>query len=123
MNSLANWPCPALCAADLGPRTTMRVGGRAEWLLEPRTPDELRAAWSAARERGGIPRILGGGANLIISDGDLPGVVIATGQLRRLYRPQPDQASAFDQEPTHAVAFDRESDPRLVAWCGTSLPA
>lgn len=101
----------------------MRVGGRAQWLLEPRDPDELRAAWVAARERDLPVRILGGGANLIIEDGELPGVVIATGQLRRLFRPQPDEADAFDPSPSRAVALDRESDTRLVAWCGASLPS
>jgi len=101
----------------------MRVGGRAQWLLEPRDPEELRAAWVAARERGFVPRVLGGGANLIVEDGDLPGVVIATGQLRRVFRPRPDGGDAFEQEPSGAIAFERERDTRLVAWCGASLPS
>lgn len=101
----------------------MRVGGRAQWLLEPRNPEELRAAWLAARERGLEARVLGGGANLIIEDGELPGVVIATAQLRRLFRPHPHQDNAMDQEPGAAVALERERDPRLVAWCGASLPS
>ena len=101
----------------------MRVGGRAEWLLEPRDPEELRAAWVAARERGLPVRVLGGGANLIIEDGELSGVVIATAQLRRVFRPQPDEGDVFDPQPSRAVAFEREADPRLVAWCGASLPS
>jgi len=101
----------------------MRVGGRAEWLLEPRDPAELRAAWLAARERGFTPRVLGGGANLIVDDGELPGVVIATAQLRRLFRPTPDGGDALDQAPSGAVALERERDTRLVAWCGASLPS
>jgi UDP-N-acetylmuramate dehydrogenase len=101
----------------------MRVGGRVQWLLEPRDPEELRSAWAAARERGFVPRLLGGGANLIVDDGELPGVVIATAQLRRLFRPQPDEGDAFEQGPTSAVAHERERDPRLVAWCGASLPS
>ena len=66
-----SWPCAALRDVDLSPRCTMRVGGRAAWLLEPGDPDELREAWCAARERGLEPRILGGGANLLIDDGEL----------------------------------------------------
>jgi hypothetical protein len=47
------WPCAGACARpSLSARTTLRVGGRAEWLLEPAHPDELVAAWCAARERG-----------------------------------------------------------------------
>ena len=41
-SSEASWPCAALQGAELASRTTMRVGGRAQWLLEPATPDEAR---------------------------------------------------------------------------------
>jgi UDP-N-acetylmuramate dehydrogenase len=113
----------------------MKVGGRAEWLLEPADPEELRRAYLRALELGHAPRVLGGGANLIVADGVLPGVVIATDRLRRLFRPSPDapagasealdvgaglsvsiaDARAFWSERAHA-------DPRLVAWCGVSMP-
>ena len=47
-----NWPCAAVYRAELAPRTTLRVGGRVEWLLEPAHPDELVEGWRAALERG-----------------------------------------------------------------------
>jgi UDP-N-acetylenolpyruvoylglucosamine reductase len=65
----------------------MRVGGRAQWLLEPANPEELVRAWNAARERGYLPRILGGGAKLVIEDGELDGVVITTARMRYILRP------------------------------------
>ena len=122
----AEWPCAALYDADLGSRTTLRVGGTAEWLLEPSDPEELVSAWKAARELGVTPRVLGWGANLLVADGQLPGVVIATDRLNRSFRPMPDARTveeAFQPQPSGAVAFDRESDPRLVAWVGAGLPA
>jgi UDP-N-acetylmuramate dehydrogenase len=124
MSSTLNWPAAALADEDLSARTTMHVGGRAQWLLEPANPDELQRAWVAARERGFDPRILGGGANLIVEDGLLPGVVIATDRLKRCFRPMQD-ASDFDSElPDVRVApRERDVDPRLIVWCGTSMPA
>ena len=62
------WPCVALPRADLAGRTTLRVGGQAEWLLEPATPEEFQDAWRSVRERGRVPRLLGGGADLVIDD-------------------------------------------------------
>jgi UDP-N-acetylmuramate dehydrogenase len=109
----------------------MRVGGRVEWLLEPADPGELRAAYLAARERGFVPRILGGGANLIVGDGTLPGVVITTERMRRLFRPL-DVAGGDALDPRIAerageaalvAPVDRERDPRLVAWAGATLPS
>ncbi len=128
MNSLLNWPCAALPRAALADKTTMRVGGRAEWLVEPANPDELVRAWSASRERGFLPRILGGGANLVIEDGELEGVVMATSRLRYILRPnlnedpqgewslREDRARALDAVPSR-------DDTRLVAWCGATIPA
>src|SRR5262245_66664850 len=87
MTSSKSWPCAALPNASLADRTTMRVGGAAEWLLEPTSPQELREAIVASREDGIEPRILGGGANLIVADGVLPGVVIATSRMQHVIRP------------------------------------
>lgn len=103
----------------------MRVGGAAEWLLEPSTPDELRRAVVAAREEGFTPRILGGGANLIIDDGVLPGVVITTDRIKRLFRPEVDGPrtvrDATEMAPRVAPA-PREEGLRFVAWAGVSMP-
>lgn len=126
--SSTDWPCAALRHAELANRTTLRVGGRVEWLLEPATPAELEAAHRAAVERGLRPRILGGGANLIVDDGLLPGVVIATERLRRLFRPGPegDPADGDAIDPSAArgeiAPADPAQDPRLVAWAGCTLP-
>ena len=103
----------------------MRVGGAAEWLLEPATPEELRRAVVAAREDGVEPRILGGGANLIIEDGVLPGVVITTDRIKRLFRPESrGSQSARDAEEMNArvAPAPREEGLAFVAWCGVSMP-
>ena len=122
MSSSDNWPCAALRDADLSQRTTMRVGGTSQWLLEPSNPEELRDAWLAARERGFMPRVLGGGANLIVEGGHFPGVVISTARMRRLFRP--GREGDDEELPSyHMAPMERERDPRLVAWCGATLPA
>lgn len=104
----------------------MKVGGHVEWLLEPTSPEELRLAWLAAREYGGPVRVLGGGANLLIADGTLPGVVLATDRLDRLFRPgtfdEEDPMDASVEGIAKVAPVERERDPRLVSWCGTSLP-
>jgi UDP-N-acetylmuramate dehydrogenase len=129
VNSNLVWPCAALPLAPLSSRTTMRVGGQAEWLLEPATQEELRAALVAARERGMPVRVLGGGANLLVQDGVLPGVVIATERLDRLFRPtgageeRPMDEGGAERMSGRVAPEARHVDPRLVAWCGASLPA
>lgn len=131
MNSTKKWPCAALHDADLSGRTTMRVGGYAETLLEPATPEEFRDAWIEALERGVTPRVLGGGANLIIEGGTLPGVVMSTERMRRLFRPMEGDADPDTEEGALAelqgmsriAPPERGADPRLVAWCGATLPS
>ena len=126
MMAALSWPCAALREADLAARTTIRVGGRAEWLLEPAHPDELVAAWNAARERGYAPRVLGGGANLLLPDGLLPGVVITTERMARVFRPHPEgggrEGAEFAPLLPALVPLERDADARLVAWAGVSLP-
>ncbi len=102
----------------------MRVGGSAEWLLEPANPDELARAWSAARERGFVPRVLGGGANLVIEDGVLPGVVLSTSRLRYIIRPGlgDDMTAEWTLREAGPDAVRADHDTRLVAWCGATIP-
>ncbi|MEM9800291.1 MAG: FAD-binding protein [Planctomycetota bacterium] len=119
------WPCASLAGADLRDRTTIRVGGPVDWLLEPADPEQLRDAIVAARERGFAPRILGGGANVVIEDRGLDGVVITTDRMDRVFRPtELSGADALDAELPSAETAppDPALDPRLVVWAGTPLP-
>ena len=103
----------------------MHVGGRVEWLLEPAHPEELRAAWVRARELGYRPRILGGGANLIIGAGELEGVVLSTARMRYVFRPGRDadpQQAWIESAGAPAGAAPAE-EACLVAWCGATLPS
>lgn len=128
------WPCAAVRRADLGARTTLRVGGTAELLLEPCTPDELRAAIRWVRERGHQVRILGGGANLLVADGEIAGPVIATERVRRSFRYVPREYRGdavlhgdapddpFEEDTPRINLPEEETEPRLVAWAGVTMP-
>lgn len=98
----------------------MRVGGRAEWLLEPADPEELRQAIVAAREEGFEPRILGGGANLIVDDGVLSGVVITTDRMKRIFRPREAEAWLVGDPDARSAPAPREEGLRFVSWAGTT---
>jgi len=64
--------------------TTLKLGGPADALAQPGSPDELAAVcrWASAR---GVPvTVIGGGSNLLVKDGGVRGVVLGTRNLRRL---------------------------------------
>ena len=71
--------------AALAPYTTFKVGGPADWLVEARTSDEVRAVLEVARGAGLPVVVLGGGSNLLIADAGIRGVVIRVrgGEVRR----------------------------------------
>ncbi len=62
--------------APLAPRTTIRVGGPAELLVRPADPDALAELLRAVRELGVPLSILGGGANTLVADRGVRGVVV-----------------------------------------------
>jgi UDP-N-acetylmuramate dehydrogenase len=62
--------------APLAPRTAIRVGGPADLLVRPATPDDLVRALARARELGVPVFPLGGGANLLVADRGVRGVVL-----------------------------------------------
>ncbi len=62
--------------APLAPRTAVKVGGPADLLVRPADPDALAALLRAVRELGVPLAILGGGANTLVADAGVRGVVL-----------------------------------------------
>jgi len=60
----------------LAPLTTLRVGGMAKYFAEIGSPEELKEAIVFAEERNLKTVILGGGSNVLVSDGGFDGLVI-----------------------------------------------
>jgi UDP-N-acetylmuramate dehydrogenase len=60
----------------LGPLTTFRVGGPADWLIETRSSDEIVRALELSARYGVRVTILGGGSNVLVSDDGVRGLVL-----------------------------------------------
>ena len=67
-------------------RTTLRLGGPADAIASPGSIDELRRVLALCAERGIPVTPVGGGSNLLVKDGGVRGVVLATRRLRGLSR-------------------------------------
>jgi UDP-N-acetylmuramate dehydrogenase len=74
--------------APLAPLTTFRVGGAADWLVEVRSSDELRAVVASTRDARLPLTVLGGGSNLLVSDAGVRGIVVRLrgGEIRQVSR-------------------------------------
>ena len=62
--------------APLAPRTAIRVGGPADLLVRPADPDALAELLRAARRLDVPLAVLGGGANLLVADAGVRGIVV-----------------------------------------------
>ena len=60
----------------LAPLTWLKVGGPAQYFLEPRSPNELVAVVRACHENGIPVHLLGGGSNVLIKDDGVSGAVL-----------------------------------------------
>src|SRR5262245_5132327 len=60
----------------LGPLTHLRIGGPAEYLVTPRTRDELARVVAGCVTEGISLRVLGVGTNLLVRDEGVRGVVV-----------------------------------------------
>lgn len=79
----SDWPTwtvpllPKLCAnVPLGPFTTLKIGGPADWYYAAQTVDELALVLTVAREHNVPYTLLGDGSNVLISDLGIRGLVI-----------------------------------------------
>src|SRR5512140_351295 len=62
--------------APLAARTSIRVGGAADLLVRPADPDALAELLRAVRELDVPLHVLGGGANTLVADAGVRGVVL-----------------------------------------------
>jgi UDP-N-acetylmuramate dehydrogenase len=75
----------------LAPHTTWRVGGSADWYVEPQNVEQLKEAWQWGKSQQLPIFFLGAGSNLLVSDEGVRGLTIVTRKLK-------DIDSAFDEE-------------------------
>jgi UDP-N-acetylmuramate dehydrogenase len=106
--------------APLAPLTTFGVGGPGDWLVEPRTSDEIVAALKLASEAGVAVTMLGGGSNVLVSDEGVRGLVIRPrgGRVSRIddTRIRADAATTINGLVRWAISH---ACAGLEAWAGT----
>lgn len=66
--------------------TSFKIGGKADYFVEPRTKDEILEILKIAREENLPSFILGNGTNLLISDKGIRGIVIHLGKNYQDYK-------------------------------------
>jgi len=84
--------------------TSFRIGGPADALVRPRTPEELGRLLPALQTEGIPWFVLGDGANILVSDRGIRGVVLDLTGLRGVQRAEP-----------------RGQHAALEAWAGTPM--
>ena len=75
--------CPdALILTDepMSKHTTFRVGGPADIMIQPSSPEEAVTAIRTAKEAGVPVFVMGNGSNLLVRDGGMEGVVVLLGE-------------------------------------------
>lgn len=60
----------------LAPHTHLKIGGPAEFLLQPRSVEELQRVLASCQKQNVPVRMLGGGFNLLVRDDPVPGAVV-----------------------------------------------
>lgn len=100
--------CPIRSAVSLKGLTTWKVGGLAEWYLEPRNLAALQIGLAWAHQRDLPITFIGAGSNLLISDRGLAGLVICTRHLRHV-------DPKFDPE-TRSMTADAGKMLASLAW-------
>ena len=70
----------ALINEPMSRHTTLRLGGPADYLVFPRSPEEIRAMFAEAGAYNLPVTVIGHGSNLLVLDGGIRGLVICIGK-------------------------------------------
>jgi UDP-N-acetylmuramate dehydrogenase len=103
--------CVILPQVSLKHLITYRVGGEAQWYVEPRDWDGLEATFEWYLNQDLPLTLLGAGSNLLVSDRGIPGLVLSTRNFR---------SSNFYEEKGIITAGAGEPLPKL-AWKAAKL--
>ncbi len=95
-------------AVSLRGLTTWKVGGPAQWYLEPRSIAETQSGLFWAKQHDLPVTFIGAGSNLLISDRGLAGLVICTRHLRHT-------STQFDNE-SRSITVDAGKMLASLAW-------
>lgn len=76
MSLAAAFPEITKTREPLAPYTHLRIGGAADFLVQPRTAKELAAVLKFCKANAVPVRMLGGGYNLLVRDEPVPGAVV-----------------------------------------------
>lgn len=76
MTSLADFSEITRRDEPLAPYTWMKIGGPAQFLIQPRTPEELVQVVKTCDQVEAPLKLLGGGSNLLVRDAGVGGVVL-----------------------------------------------
>lgn len=71
---------------ELAPLMHLRIGGPADWFLEPWAEEDVALVVRACRELDVPLRVLGGGSNVVVADEGVRGAVLHLGTLHRIVR-------------------------------------
>lgn len=100
--------------------TTFRIGGPADAFAMPRGPEALAALLKAARDGGFPAYLIGGGANLLVADAGVRGLVISTAGLGGVREIDP---AAFESEaPASAEGGAGNADGGRYLYTGAGVP-
>lgn len=69
---------------SLSSRTFWKIGGEAEFFIEPENIEELREGYLKAQKQNLSTTVLGGGTNVLVSDRGISGLVISTRKLNHV---------------------------------------
>lgn len=92
----------------LAPYTTWKIGGQAEFLIEPRTEDEILEAYTFVKQLNIPITIIGRGSNILVDDGGIPGASFLLRDNYAKIKLSPDK--------THILASAGVSLPQLSGF-------
>jgi UDP-N-acetylmuramate dehydrogenase len=102
--------------------TAARIGGPAEFFVTAETAEELAEQVRAAWQIGQQPFILGGGANVLVSDAGIRGLVILNRARRVEYRDQDEPPTVWAESGANLGLLARQCAARGLSgleWAAT----
>ena len=90
--------------AEMCQYTTLRLGGKADWLAFPRSGAEIAAMFAEARQAGIPVTVIGHGSNLLVPDEGIRGLVIRVERNMRTVRREGNRLTAEAGAMLGAVA-------------------